>query len=69
MRFRMINLEGYCNYYYDNRIELVEYSLQERQELNFWLQELKIPHTSTGSHSSVLYLRQEHAVLFALRWS
>jgi len=72
MKFRMIEL-GYKStpdYPYDYRIELTEYSLLDRRNLINWLKELVIPHTTSGwDHSSVFYLRKEHAVLFALKWT
>lgn len=72
MKFRMINL-GYRStpdYPYDYRIELLEYGLDERQRLGQWLQDLAIPHTVVGREpSGVIYLRHEHAMMFALRWS
>lgn len=72
MKFRMINL-GYRatpDYPYDYRIELVEYSSNERERLTTWLKELKIPHTTAGWNTgSVLFMRKNDAVTFALRWS
>lgn len=72
MKFRMINL-GYRatpDYPYDYRIELIEYSSNERERLTTWLKELKIPHTTAGWNTgSVLFMRKNDAVTFALRWS
>ena len=72
MKFRMINL-GYRatpDYPYDYRIELIEYSSNERERLTNWLKELKIPHTTAGWNTgSVLFMRKNDAVTFALRWS
>ncbi len=72
MRFRMIEL-GYRvtpDYPYDYRIELIEYSSNERERLTTWLKELKIPHTTAGWNTgSVLFMRKNDAVTFALRWS
>lgn len=68
MKFRMINM-GYRqtpDYPYDYRIELFEYSFEERKELGLWLEDLKIPHTTTGS---VIYMRKKDATIFILRWS
>ena len=73
MKFRMINL-GYRStpdYPYDYRIELVEYATREREQLTRWLNEQNIPHTTAGRWytSSVIYMREREATLFALRWS
>jgi hypothetical protein len=72
MKFRMINL-GYRatpDYPYDYRIELVEYGIEEREQLGNWLKEQKIPHTTAGLNtSSVLYMRKREAMWFAMRWS
>jgi hypothetical protein len=72
MKFNMINL-GYRatpDYPYDYRIELIEYSLTEREQLTTWLKELKIPHTTAGWNTgSVLYMRKREAMWFTLRWS
>jgi hypothetical protein len=72
MKFRMIEL-GYKStpdYPYDYRIELTEYSLRDRKHLTDWLKDLAIPHTTAGGlPGSVIYLRREHATMFALRWS
>ncbi len=72
MRFRMIEL-GYRvtpDYPYDYRIELIEYSSNERERLTAWLRELKIPHTTAGWNTgSVLFMRKNDAAMFALRWS
>lgn len=68
MKFRMINM-GYCqtpDYPYDYRIELFACSFEERKELGLWLEDLKIPHTTTGS---VIYLGEKYASHFALRWA
>ena len=72
MKFRMINL-GYRqtpDYPYDYRIELVEYETAEREHLTTWLKELAIPHTTAGWNTgSVLYMRKQDAMMFALRWA
>lgn len=72
MKFRVIPL-GYRqtpNYPYDYRIELVEYGVDEREQLGLWLRDLKIPHTTAGWNTgSVIYMRKEHAMWFTLRWS
>jgi hypothetical protein len=72
MKFRMIHL-GYRqtpDYPYDYRIELVEYGLEEREQLGLWLQDLKIPHITAGWNTgSVIYMRAKDASHFALRWS
>ena len=72
MKFRMVNL-GYRqtpDYPYDYRIELVEYQTKEREDLSIWLEDLKIPHTSAGWNTgSVLYMRKEDAIMFAMRWA
>jgi hypothetical protein len=58
------------DYPYDYRIELVEYSLLDRKLLTDWFEDLAIPHTTAGwNPGSVIYLRREHATMFALRWS
>jgi hypothetical protein len=58
------------DYPYDYRIELVEYDTEERKKLTTWLKELKIPHTTAGWNTgSVLFMRKNDAVTFALRWS
>ena len=72
MKFRMINM-GYRqtpDYPYDYRIELVEYGVEEREQLGLWLRDLKIPHTTAGWNTgSVIYMRGKDAMWFALRWS
>jgi hypothetical protein len=72
MKFRTAEL-GYKNtpdYPYDYRIELLEYSLTEREQLTDWLTEYNIPYTVAGWNTgSVLYLRKEHIAWFILRWS
>jgi hypothetical protein len=72
MKFRTAEL-GYKNtpdYPYDYRIELLEYSLTEREQLTDWLTEYNIPCTVAGWNTgSVLYMRKEHIAWFILRWS
>lgn len=73
MKFRMVHL-GYRQtpkYPYDCRIELIEYSLEEREQLGDWLMNNKIPHTTAGWNTgSVIYLNHhQDAVLFALKWA
>ncbi len=72
MKFRMIEL-GYRvtpDYPYAYRIELVDYSIEEREQLGHWLKEQKIPHTTAGWNTdSVLYLGEREAMWFLLRWS
>lgn len=72
MKFRMVNL-GYRStpdYPYDYRIELVEYGLEEREQLGLWLRDCEIPHTTAGWNTgSVIYLRKKDAMAFALRWA
>ena len=72
MKFRMVNL-GYRStpdYPYDYRIELVEYELEEKEQLGLWLQACEIPHTTAGWNTgSVIYLRGPDAMAFALKWS
>ena len=72
MKFRMINL-GYKStpdYPYDYRIELLTYTLDERNQLTQWLKDLNVPHTTAGWNTgSVIYLRKKYAELFALKWS
>jgi hypothetical protein len=68
MKFRMIDM-GYRqspDYPYNYRIELFDYGFEERRQLSLWLNDLKIPHTTTGS---VIYLGEKYANWFALRWS
>lgn len=72
MKFRMISL-GFSStpdYPYDYRIELIEYGVKEREQLGIWLKELNIPHTTAGWNTgSVIYMKKDDAVVFALRWS
>lgn len=72
MKFRMINL-GYAqtpDYPYDYRIELTEYETEERYRLSQWLIDNAVPHTVAGWNTgSVIYLRKQDAMWFALRWS
>ena len=68
MKFRMIDL-GHCvthDLLYDYRIQLTEYSMEERYRLSQWLIANAVPHTTTGS---VIYVRSQDAVLFSLRWA
>ena len=72
MKFRMAHL-GYRqtpDYPYDYRIELLEYAAREREDLTNWLEDNRIPHVTAGWNTgSVIYLKQKHAMWFALRWS
>lgn len=71
MKFRMVEL-GYRStpdYLYDYRIELLDYGLQEREDLTDWLRNNNIPYTAAGPLSSVLYMRKQDVDWFALRWS
>ena len=72
MKFRMIDL-GYRqtpDYPYDYRIELLEYKFREREDLTNWLEDNRIPYTSAGWNTgSVLYMKKQDAMMFALKWS
>ncbi len=72
MKFRMVDL-GYLStpdYPYAYRIELIDYSIEEREKLGNWLKEQKIPHTTAGWNTdSVLYLGERETMWFLLRWS
>ena len=72
MKFRLIHL-GYRqtpDYPYDYRIELVDYKTKEREDLSNWLEDNRIPHVSAGWNTgSVLYMKKQDAMMFALRWA
>jgi hypothetical protein len=78
MKFRMISLATVKKphspnlpYPYEYRIELVEYSLEERLRLASWLSDIGVPQNTVlgWNTGSIIYLREEHAVLFSLTWS
>ena len=68
----MINL-GYRStpdYPYDYRIELVDHSKEQRQQIADWLRDQKIPYTVVGRWPcDVLYMRKREAIWFSLRWA
>lgn len=72
MKFRIIPL-GYRstpNYPWDYRIELVEYGLDEREQLGDWLESNNIKHITAGWNTgSVIYLKSRDAGMFTLKWS
>ena len=65
MKFRLIHL-GYRqtpDYPYD-------YKTKEREDLSNWLEDNRIPHVSAGWNTgSVLYMKKQDAMMFALRWA
>ena len=72
MKFRMvtINYRSTPDYPWNYRIELTEYSLKERAKLTEWLERSNIQHIAAGWNlGSVLYLKEQDADLFALKWS
>lgn len=68
----MINL-GYRStpdYPYDYRIELIDYSKEQRQKIADWLKDSKIPYTVAGKWPcDVIYMRRREAMWFVLRWT
>jgi hypothetical protein len=63
MKIRIINLKR--NLPYDYKIEFVEYSLRETELVKSWLTENNIKATLLPSS---VYLGEQDAVLFALKW-
>jgi hypothetical protein len=58
------------DYPYDYRIELTDYETEERDQLTVWLKDHAIPHTTAGWNTgSVIYMRAQDAIMFALRWA
>jgi hypothetical protein len=71
MKFRMAYL-GYRETpdSWDYRIELSDYSFREREDLNNWLEDNRIPHITVGWNlDNCIYLKKHDAVMFALKWA
>lgn len=70
MKYNMVPLGYRCtpDYPYNYRVELVEFSKEELNQLDMWLRDANIPHTRVG-WPGVVYLHQQDAPVFALRWS
>lgn len=72
MQFRMVDMgyEKSRRYPYTHRIELLDYSLSERERLSDWIRDMNISCVVAGWNTgSVIYMTREDACTFILAWS
>ena len=56
-------------FFYDCKIELIDYGLDTREQIADWLEASNIPHFTFGRTGSIIYLEKKHATWFALKWT